>query len=68
MFGYPPIADADTKISRYRDTLDAGGDPALIAGWITEATTAKKTAQARLGLTEAPPQPLPLAAGSSGQG
>jgi hypothetical protein len=50
------IADADTKINRYRDTLDAGGDPALIAGWITEATTAKKTAQARLGLTEAPPQ------------
>lgn len=50
------IADADTKISRYRDTLDAGGDPALIAGWITEATTAKKAAQARLGLTEVPPQ------------
>jgi hypothetical protein len=41
---------------RYRDTLDAGGDPALIAGWITETTAIKKTAQARLGLTEAPPQ------------
>jgi hypothetical protein len=36
--------------------LDAGGEPALIAGWITEATTTKKTAQARLGLTEVPPQ------------
>ncbi|WP_092546296.1 recombinase family protein [Actinoplanes derwentensis] len=50
------IADADTKISRYRATLDAGGDPALIADWISETTTIKKTAQARLGLTEAPPQ------------
>jgi site-specific DNA recombinase len=48
--------DADAKISRDGDTLDAGGDPVLIAGWITEATTAKKTAQARRGLTEAPPQ------------
>jgi hypothetical protein len=52
------IADADAKISRYKDTPDAGGDPALIAGWISEATAIKKTARARLGLTEAPPQRL----------
>jgi site-specific DNA recombinase len=50
------IADADEKISRYRATLDAGGDPTLIAGWITETTAIKKSAQARLSLTEAPPQ------------
>ncbi|WP_412749746.1 hypothetical protein [Krasilnikovia sp. M28-CT-15] len=50
------IADADAKINRYRATLDAGGDPALIAGWISEATALKRGAQARLGLTEAPPQ------------
>ena len=50
------IADANVKINRNRDTLDAGGDPALIAGWISEAAAIKKTAQARLGLTEAPPQ------------
>jgi hypothetical protein len=49
------IADADDKINRYRATLDAGGDPALIAGWITETTAIKRTAQARLGVTEAPP-------------
>ncbi|MEV6492244.1 hypothetical protein AB0M20_27020 [Actinoplanes sp. NPDC051633] len=36
------IADADAKIDRYRATLDAGGDPALIAGWISEATAIKK--------------------------
>jgi site-specific DNA recombinase len=50
------IADADAKIDRYRATLDAGGDPALIAGWITEATALKKAAQVRLGATEVPPQ------------
>ena len=50
------IADADKKINRYRATLDAGGDPALIASWISETTAIRKTAQARLGLTEAPPQ------------
>jgi site-specific DNA recombinase len=50
------ISDADAKISRYRATLDTGGDPALIADWISETTTIKKAAQARLGLTGAPPQ------------
>ncbi|GAA4955939.1 recombinase family protein [Actinoplanes utahensis] len=50
------IADADIKISRYRATLDAGGDPTLIADWISETTAIKKAAQARLGLTEVPPQ------------
>jgi len=50
------VSSSDTKINRYRDTLDAGGDPALIAGWISETTALKKTTQARLGLTEAPPQ------------
>jgi hypothetical protein len=50
------IADADQKINGYRATVDAGGDPALIAGWIAETTAIKKAALARLGLTEAPPQ------------
>jgi hypothetical protein len=50
------IDDADRKIKGYRATLDAGGDPALIGGWISETTAIKKAAQARLGLTEAPPQ------------
>jgi site-specific DNA recombinase len=50
------IAETDVKITRYRAALDAGGDPALIAGWISEATTIEKPAQARLRLPEAPPQ------------
>ncbi|GAA0577187.1 recombinase family protein [Paractinoplanes ferrugineus] len=53
------ITEADRKINGYRATLDAGGDPALIAGWIAETTAIKRTAQARLGLTEAPPQRMP---------
>jgi site-specific DNA recombinase len=48
--------DADTKIARYRATLDAGGGPALIASWITETTAIKNAAQVRLDLTDAPPQ------------
>jgi site-specific DNA recombinase len=39
-------------------TLDAGGDLALVAGWITETTAVKKAAQVRLRLTEAPPERL----------
>ena len=50
------IADCDAKIARYRATLDAGADPALVAGWIAETAAIKKAAQARLGVTEAPPQ------------
>jgi site-specific DNA recombinase len=38
------IAECDAKIARYRATLDAGGDPALVAGWIGETTTIKRTA------------------------
>ena len=36
--------------------LDAGGDPTLVAGWIGETVAIRKAAQARLGLTEAPPE------------
>ncbi len=50
------IDDCDVKIARYRATLDGGGDPVLVAGWINETTAIKRAALARLGLTEAPPQ------------
>jgi site-specific DNA recombinase len=52
------IADCDAKIERYRATLDAGGDPALIAGWIREASKLKANAEAALRLNAAPPQRL----------
>jgi hypothetical protein len=50
------INDCDAKIARYRATLDADGDPTLLASWISETTSIKKAAQARLGLTESPPE------------
>jgi len=30
------IAECDRKLTQYRAALDAGGDPAIVAGWITE--------------------------------
>lgn len=37
------IAELDTRLARYKATLDAGGDPAVVAGWIatTKAERAK---------------------------
>ena len=43
------IADCDEKLKRYRAALDAGGDPALIAGWIKETTAIRAATQAMLG-------------------
>jgi len=37
------IAELDTRLARYKATLDAGGDPAIVAGWI--ATTRAERAQ-----------------------
>lgn len=33
----PLGADCDRKLSQYRAALDAGGDSAVIAGWVTRA-------------------------------
>src|SRR5262249_57575652 len=33
------IADCDRRLAQYRATLDAGADPATVAGWITETET-----------------------------
>jgi DNA invertase Pin-like site-specific DNA recombinase len=42
------LVECDRKIANYRALLDAGTDPALVAGWITEATAERAAAQARL--------------------
>jgi site-specific DNA recombinase len=49
------IEDCDAKVGRYRAALDAGGDPALITGWIKETTAIRNAAQARLGLVPGKP-------------
>jgi hypothetical protein len=41
------IAEYDEKIARYRAALDAGADPSLVAGWITEAQKQRDRAAAR---------------------
>ena len=40
------IAEYDAQISRYRASLDAGGDPAVIGPWIAETQAKNVTAQA----------------------
>jgi site-specific DNA recombinase len=52
------VAECDAKIARYRATLDAGGDPALIAGWISETSAIRAATLARIGIAAGPPQRL----------
>jgi site-specific DNA recombinase len=52
------VAECDTKITRYRATLDAGGDPGLIAGWISETSAIRTATLARIGIAAGPPQRL----------
>jgi site-specific DNA recombinase len=42
------VAEADRQLASYRAALDAGGDPAVVSGWITEAQARKLAARARL--------------------
>lgn len=51
------IATCDRKLAQYRAALDAGGDPAVIARWITETETARATYEA-MQASGAPPQSL----------
>jgi hypothetical protein len=37
------IAACDRKLAQYRAALDAGADPATVAGWITETEAARAT-------------------------
>lgn len=51
------IADCDRKLAQYRATLDAGGDPATVVGWITETETER--ARCNAVKRAAPPQAAP---------
>jgi site-specific DNA recombinase len=42
------IAECDRKLSRHRAALEAGADPAVVAGWIAEEQARKAEAEARL--------------------
>jgi site-specific DNA recombinase len=41
----PTIAECDAKLARYRAALDAGADPAVVAGWIAETQAARRLAE-----------------------
>ena len=43
------IAGYDAQISRYRASIDAAGDPAVIGPWIAETQAKKVAAQAEIG-------------------
>ena len=47
------VAECDRKLAQYRAALDAGADPATVAGWITE-TEAEKASYALLTRRPAP--------------
>jgi site-specific DNA recombinase len=42
------LAECDAKLTQYRAALDAGGDPKVIVGWITETTAVRTATQALL--------------------
>lgn len=50
------LAECDTKLAQYRAPLDAGGDPAVIVGWIKESTAVRAATQAMLGAKPKAPE------------
>lgn len=47
------LRECDRKLGRYRELLDAGTDPALVAQWISEVQTERRHGEATLrGLTQ----------------
>ncbi|MBM2620475.1 recombinase family protein [Actinoplanes sp. LDG1-06] len=42
------IAECETKLNRYRATLDAGADPTVVTAWITDTETERRLAEAEL--------------------
>ncbi|MFE0530435.1 recombinase family protein [Micromonospora parva] len=41
----PTLAECDAKLYRYRAALDAGADPAVVAGWIAETQAERQRAE-----------------------
>ena len=49
------VTEADRKLARHRAALEAGADPAIVAGWIREVQAAKAEAEAQLRRLSQPP-------------
>ncbi|TBL44928.1 recombinase family protein [Verrucosispora sp. SN26_14.1] len=41
----PTVTECDAKLDRYRAALDAGADPAVVAGWIAETQAERRRAE-----------------------
>jgi site-specific DNA recombinase len=50
------LGECDARLAQYRAALDAGGDPAVIVGWIKETTTVRSATQAMLGAKPTAPE------------
>ncbi|GGO14304.1 hypothetical protein [Micromonospora parathelypteridis] len=46
------LAACDAKLAQYRAALDAGADPALVTGWITQTQAERTRAEADLQTTQ----------------
>lgn len=46
------LRECDRKLGRYRELLEAGTDPAVVAGWIRDVQTERSRAQATLDALE----------------
>jgi site-specific DNA recombinase len=42
------LADCDARLARYREALEAGTDPAVVAGWIAEVRAERRAAEEQL--------------------
>jgi hypothetical protein len=49
------ITECDNKLTRYREALEAGTDPAIVNGWIQEVQLARKAAETTLRTTTGQP-------------
>ena len=52
------MADCDARLAKYRSALEAGADPAVVAGWIKEVEADRLAAERELASTAATAQPL----------
>jgi hypothetical protein len=52
------VADCGTRLAKYRAALEAGADPAVVAGWIKEVEADRLHAERELASTAGTAQPL----------
>jgi hypothetical protein len=52
------VADCDTRLAKYRAALEAGADPAVVAGWIKEVEGDRLHAERELASRAGTAQPL----------